>query len=106
MAVFSVSQWQITPGRYAEFMEGLAKSKAIHMRLGAQSIRATSTVFGGPSAGVVSFVIEHADGAAQAAWLDNVANDAEWQTYLQEVIYAADPVGVLLSNSTATEIPI
>jgi hypothetical protein len=103
MTVVNVSQWQVNPGKAAAFMENVATAKAIHERLGA-SVRVYQASLAGPNAQSISYVIEHADHAAFGAFTDKQAADAEWQTFLVEVLGSADPTGVLVSNSLATEV--
>jgi hypothetical protein len=54
---------------------------------------------------VVSYVIEHADAAAQGAFTDKLGTDPEWQDFWQGV-NNADPAADMLSNAAAVEIPL
>jgi hypothetical protein len=105
MAVLGITQWRIRPGKMAEFIENCAKAKAIQERLGVQSVRIFAATFAGPNANVVSYVIEHADAAAQGAFTDKLGTDPEWQDFWQGV-NNADPSADMLSNAAAVEIPL
>ncbi len=105
MAVVQLSQWSINPGRGQEFFQNVATAKAIHERLGA-SVRVYQSTLAGPNANSISNVQEFADATAHGAFTDKLNADAEWQTFLQNVLGAADPSGVLLANSLATEVTL
>lgn len=105
MAVVSIAQWRINPGKAAQFMQDVARAKAIHERLGARSVRAFAQVYG-PTPQVISYAMEFADSAEHGAFNDRSAADPEWQTFVQEVFGAADPSGELVGTSLSSELPI
>lgn len=105
MAVMSVTQWKVRPGKTQEFFENCVRAKAIQERLGAQSVRMFMNTFAGPNAGTVTYAIEHENAEAQGAFSDKMNSDSEWQEFWQGV-NNSDPSAEMISNSQISEIPI
>ena len=102
MAVATITQFRINPGRNADFNAQVAEAKGHHERLGGR-VRVWQATAAGPNTGVVSYVIEHKDLAAFAAFSDKVATDAQWLAFAAKV-FTANPSGTLVSGVLATEI--
>lgn len=105
MAVISVSQWRIRPGKTAEFLENCTKAKAIQERIGVKSVRVFMGMFAGEGANLVAYAIEHEDAAAQGAFTDKMGTDPEWQDFWQGV-NNADPSAEMVSNSLSVEVDL
>lgn len=103
MAVATVAQFRIVPGKASEFATNVATAKKIHERLGAH-VRVWSAFAAGPNSGMVSYVIEHKDWASFASFNDKLTGDSEWQQFIVKVLQSADPAGLFQSSSVATEI--
>jgi len=102
MAVATITQFRINPGRNADFNAQVAEAKGHHERLGAR-VRVWQATAAGPNTNVVSYVIEHKDMAAFAAFSDKVTADAQWLAFVAKV-FTANPSGTLISGALATEI--
>ena len=102
MAVAQVAQFRITQGKAVEFNAQVAEAKKIQERLGGR-VRVWQATAAGPNTGLVSYVIEHKDMAAFAAFSDKVATDAQWLAFTAK-IFTANPSGTLISGALATEI--
>lgn len=102
MAVAQVIQFRITPGRNEEFNKQVAEAKGHHERLGGR-VRVWQATVAGPNTAIVSYVIEHKDMAAFAAFSDKVTTDAQWLAFAAKV-FTANPTGTLVSGALATEI--
>ena len=102
MAVAQIAQFRINPGKNQEFNAQVAEAKGHHERLGGR-VRVWQATAAGPNTGVVSYVIEHKDMAAFAAFSDKVATDAQWLAFAAKT-FTANPSGTLISGALATEI--
>ena len=103
MTVATITQWRPTQGRQQELLASVARAKQIHERLGAR-VRVWQSTMAGPNAGLLSYVMEFDDLAAYARTVEQLQTDGEWQTFVREVLQAADPVATMVSNGMATEI--
>ena len=101
MAVAQVTQFQISPGRNQEFNAQVAEAKGHHERLGGR-VRVWQATVAGPNTGLVSYVVEHKDMAAFAAFSDKMGTDAQWLAFVAK-IFTANPTGTLVSSALATE---
>lgn len=105
MAVIGVTQWKVRAGKNQEFFANCAKAKAIQERLGAQSVRVFLNTFAGPSAGTVTYAIEHENAEAQGAFTDKLNSDPEWQDFWHGV-NNSDPSAEMISNSLIAEVSV
>jgi len=101
MAVATVTQWAVTPGKQEEFLPNVARAKKIHQRLGGQ-VRVLQNTFGGENTGRISYVIEHSDLAAFASFSQQMQADAEWQQ-LWASVNSGSPAATMISNSLLAE---
>jgi hypothetical protein len=104
MAVAQVIQFRITPGKGVEFNAQAAEAKKIQERLGGH-VRVWQATAAGPNSGIVSYVIEHKDLAAFAAFSDKLSADAEWLAFVPKA-FSANPAGTLLSVALASEMTL
>lgn len=102
MAVAQVTQFRISPGKNQEFTAQVAEAKGHHERLGAR-VRVWQATAAGPNSGIVSYVVEHQDLAAFAAFSDKLGKDAQWLAFVAKV-FTANPSGTLTSSALANEI--
>ena len=77
MAIAQVGYWRSRPGRFEDTIKVCKEARKIHERLGAQ-VRVLQTQLGS-DAGTVTYVIEHADGAAYGQFIDKLNGDGQWQ---------------------------
>lgn len=101
MAVALVTQFQINPGRNLEFMSLVSEAKKVHERLGGK-VRVWTASVAGPNTGNVSYVIEHANLAAYAAFTDKLLADTEWQAFVVKA-FSTNPTSRVLGSTLATE---
>jgi len=102
MAVAQVIQFRISPGKNQEFNAQVAEAKKLQERLGGR-VRVWQATAAGPNTGLVSYVIEHDNLAAFAAFSDKLSADAEWLAFSAKV-FVANPSGTLISAGLANEI--
>lgn len=104
MAVATITRWKVRTGRVADFLIPVAEAKRIIENLGG-NVRIWQPIYGG-DAGTVSFVVEHADQAAVAAFAAKLQADGEWQALLQKYILSNDdPTADLVGTALVTEVP-
>lgn len=101
MAVALVTQFQVNPGRNLDFMALVSEAKKIHERVGAK-VRVWTATIAGPNTGNVSYVIEHADMSAYAAFSDKLQADKDWQAFVVKA-FNANPTSRVLGSTLATE---
>jgi hypothetical protein len=102
VAVAQVIQFRINPGRNQEFNAQVAEAKKLQERLGGR-VRVWQATAAGPNTGLVSYVIEHPDLAAFAAFSDKLNADSQWQAFVAKV-FTANPSGTLISAALVNEI--
>ena len=103
MAVATVTQWKVTPGKQQEVMANIARARLIHERLGVR-VRVWQALLAGPQAGTIAYVLEYDDLAAYARTVQQLQADSEWQAFVSEVLQATEPSATLLANSLLTDI--
>jgi len=103
MALLTVAQFRVVPGKFQEFGANVATAKKIHERLGGR-VRVWNAVVAGPNSGLVSYAIEHQDWASYASFNEKLATDSEWQQFAANVLQRADPSGLFQSAVLANEI--
>ena len=101
MAVATVTQWRVIPGRQQETLANIARARIIHERLGGR-VRVWQATMAGPNAGVISYIIEHDDLVAYANFTQRAQTDAEWQQFWADV--QSNPSATLVGNSLVVEI--
>ncbi len=69
----------------SEYLEKLAKAKAILKRLDLPAFRVWQSTLAGPNTGGLAIAIEHADMASFAAGQSKLQADAEWQKWIEEL---------------------
>ncbi|MFN0096677.1 MAG: hypothetical protein ACKVVT_18120, partial [Dehalococcoidia bacterium] len=104
MAVFTNATWQVNPGRTADVLANMVRAKAIHERLGGQ-VSVIQSMYGGSNSGRLAYLIALPDMAALGAFNDAQAADAQWQQFVQEVLWAPNPSATLLANSVNQDLP-
>jgi hypothetical protein len=77
MALAQVATWRPRPGRYEDFVKDCNQARKIHKRLGAE-VRIWQPQLGS-QANMITYVVQHADGAAFGQFLDKLNADGEWQ---------------------------
>lgn len=102
LAVAQVFQFRVTPGKNQEFNAQVGEAKKLQEKLGGH-VRVWQATMAGPNSGLVSYVIEHENLAAFAAFSDKLASDAAWLAFVAKA-FVANPAGTLLSAVLANEI--
>ena len=69
----------------SEYLEKLAKAKAIFKRLDLPAFRVWQSTLAGPNTGGLAIGIEYADMASFAAGQSKLQADAEWQKWIAEL---------------------
>ena len=99
--VASIFQYQVTPGKEAEFWALMNEAIPLFEANGA-SVRMFLNAVAGPNSDTAAFVAEYDNGAAYGAALDNAAANPAFAALIAK--FAAGGVGTLLSRSIATEV--
>lgn len=101
VAVAQVFQFRISPGKNQEFNAQVDEAKKLQEKLGGH-VRVWQATLAGPNSGLVSYVIEHENLAAFAAFSDKLSADAAWLAFVAKA-FVANPAGTLISAVLANE---
>ena len=104
MAVLSMTNWRVHPGRTAEFLQGAAQAKAIHERHGARVFLA-QWQNAGTGTGLLGYGMLFADIQAWGGAVDALGGDQAWMSLVQQRIDAADAGATLASQSLLSDQP-
>ncbi len=105
MAVVQTFQWRADKGKTPEMIVMFAEAKKHHERLGAR-VRAVQTFHGGEAALTATYIMEHDDMAAFAAFTDASNVDAEWQALLFDRVIGENAPATLIAAALSTDIDL
>ena len=101
MAIAQVGMWRPRPGRYEDFLQLCNQARKIHKRLGAQ-VRIWQSQLGSNS-NTITYVVQHADGAAFGQFIDKLNGDGEWQQLVAS--FLKDPPAEQEQSNLFQELP-
>lgn len=104
MAVLQSTIWEVAPGRTAEVVGHMSRSKKIQERLGSK-VRALQVQIAGTGSNRIAYVIRHENMTAFGNFAAASAEDAEWMMFQQTVLGSASPSATLAVHSLAVELP-
>ena len=100
-AVSSIFQYDVAPGKEAEFWALMNEAIPLFEANGA-TVRMFQNAVAGPNSGTAAFVAEYENGSAYGAALDSAAANPAFAALI--VKFAAAGAATLLSRSIATEV--
>jgi hypothetical protein len=101
MPAIAVVQYQVQPGKRADFIDAIKEAKQVAGRYGL-STRLLLSTLAGPNTGLYAMVWEAPDAVALATGLQGYAADAATPAIISRV----DGLATRVSMSQATEVPL
>ncbi len=104
MAVLSMTNWRVHPGRTAEFLQGAAHAKAIHEKHGARVFLA-QWQNAGAGTGLLGYGMLFPDIQVWGRAIDALGGDQAWQALVQQRIDTSDAGATVASQTLLSDQP-